>query len=119
MAEFIKWYKVSVVIWNKTELDRSMWVWKGLLGKSKDNSANDNDAGGTVAAGRQLSKLSFVQFSDAAAVHKGPVGIKNGMMLLDSHWLGLAFETIGLYQFWRKLFGIWNSRNYNTAHGHF
>ena len=52
-----------------------------------------------AAAGRQLSKLSFVQFSDAAAVHKGPVGIKNGMMLLDSHWLGLAFETIGLYQF--------------------
>ena len=70
-----------------------------LLGKSKDNSANDNGDGGAAAAGRQLSKLSFVQFSDAAAVHKGPVGIKNGMMLLDSHWLGLAFETIGLYQF--------------------
>ena len=24
--------------------------------------------------------------------------MKNGMMLLDSHWLGLAFETIGLKQ---------------------
>ena len=33
-------------------------------------------------------------------------------MLLDSHWLGLAFETIGLYQFWRKLFGIWILWNY-------
>ena len=36
-----------------------------------------------AAASRQLSKLSIVQFSDAA-VHKGPMGIKNGMMLRDS-----------------------------------
>ena len=43
--------------------------------------------------GRQLSKLSFVQFSDAAAVHKGPVGIKNGMMLLDSQ--SLAWADLG------------------------
>ena len=46
-----------------------------------------------MAAGRQLSKLSFVQFSDAAAVHKGPVGIKNGMMLLDSQ--SLAWADLG------------------------
>ena len=52
---------------------------------------NNNGAGAT---GRQLSKLSFVQFSDAAAVHKGPAGIKNQMMLLESHWLSLAFERI-------------------------
>ena len=42
--------------------------------------------------------MSLVHFSDAAAVHKGSVEMKNGMMLLDSHWLGLAFETIGLKQ---------------------
>ena len=47
-------------------------------------------------AGRQLSKLSFVQLFDDATVHKGPVGIKNGMMLLDNYWLGVAFETIGI-----------------------
>ena len=40
---------------------------------------------GAAATGRQLSKLSFVQ---------GPAGIKNQMMLLESHWLSLAFETI-------------------------